>query len=201
MELWIASAKTSDMDQVAWAPLAGIITNPSVLLQAGSDWQSIGLEHREILEEIQEYTHLLAPKQLIPKIPMTSGGIAAARDLVARGYIVNVTAACTLPQVEMALNAGATYVSMYVARINDASSNQTAGYQLVEWTRDYIDRNGLEAKIMAASVRNIEQYGEVIRRGAHAVAAPPQLIKEVVFDELTDTSLKAFAQEWKNALS
>lgn len=221
MELWLATAKTEEIDEMSWAPITGIITNPSVLLQAGPDWrssvralashrsrndsvldrvhiQSIGLERSEILDEMSEYATLLAPRQLIPKVPVTQGGIAATQDLIDQGYHVNVTALCSLPQVEMALNAGARYLSMYVARINDASEDGMAGYRLIEWTREYIDRNGLEAEIMAASVRNVEQYAEVIRRGAGAVAAPPHLLGEILSDELTDRSLQAFSDEWRS---
>jgi len=223
MDLWLATAKTSEIDEISWAPIVGIITNPSVLLQAGADWrstiralashrpksegvvdrihlQSIALDHQAILGEMEEYAELLKPGQLIPKVPVTRGGIAATRDLLAQGYTVNMTALCSLPQVEVALDAGATYLSMYVARINDASDDGIAGFRLVEWTRDYIDRNGLDAQIMAASVRTPDQYAEVIRRGAHAVAAPPLLLEEVLKDDLTDRSLQAFADEWRSSV-
>lgn len=223
MKIWLATAKIEEIREVSWAPIAGVITNPTVLLDAGSDWrstirtlagyripghprsslevhiQAISRKFEEIMGEMDEYSQLLSPKLLIPKVPIGSGGLAATAELKRRGFDVNVTALCSLPQVQMALNAGASYVSMYVARMNDASENGLAGYQLVEHTRSYIERNGFDAEIMAASVRTPEQYAEVIRLGAHAVAAPPKLLTDAVYHELSAKSLDAFEHAWKEA--
>jgi transaldolase len=223
MRIWIASADIAEIEQHEWAPIAGIITNPTVLLKAGSDWrstlqaiatytprdgefsprvhvQAVSRDRDSIIREMSVYAALLVPKTLICKVPMGPGGIAATKHLVRLGFEVNITGISTIGQLQLAAEAGASFVSVYVARLNDARGGD-AGYRVVEDARRYLERYDPTIRIMAASVRDVDQYHEVIRLGAHAVAAPPQLIDRVVFDPETERSMEAFAREWRVANS
>lgn len=222
MKIWIATADTRTLNAHRWAPVEGIITNPSVLLEPGPDWEGTlralaGFDDRGtfrrsavhvqvlhsdqsgILRELDRFRELLAPKTLICKIPVGEGELAVARRLARDGEEVNMTAVCSLSQLHLAAHAGARHVSIYVARINDHGDDPEAGFRLVEEGRAYLERCGFATEIIAASVRNREQYETVMRRGAHAVAAPPALLDAVLKHELTESSLQTFREQWEHA--
>lgn len=219
MEIWLASAKVSEITAHEWVPISGLITNPSVLLAAGSDWrrtiegiaqlsvvggadvsnvhlQAIARDRESIVREMLEFAELLSPKHLVCKIPFGLGGLCAIPALAEMGFRTNVTALCTLGQLQLAERAGADYLSVYVARINDNAGGDAAGFRLVDDARSYLERVNSRAKIMAASIRSVDHYDEVIRRGAHSVAASPELLDAVRFNDLTESSLRDFAKKW-----
>ena len=221
MKIWIASADVDEISDCSWAPLEGIITNPSVLIRAGRDWkstlrtlaesdwsglraleaihlQAVSRDRDGILGEMECFAQLIQPKRLIAKVPVGPGGFAATPALIAQDMEVNVTGICSLSQAQVAIQAGARFVSVYVARVNDASRHGDGGFRLVADVREYIGRCGVDAQIMAASIRDQTQYEEIVRRGAHAVAATPQLIRQIVQDELTEQSMAAFQNDWEN---
>ena len=224
MQIWIASARISAIQKVLWAPIEGIITNPTVLLQEGPDWcatiqalahhdfgaahplrkvhlQAIGTTRDKILSEMEAFRELLAPRDLICKIPASPGGFAAIPELVRLGLVVNVTAICTLAQAQVAAQAGAAFLSVYVARINDYGEGGLSGFRLLEEVHSYVERLNLNVRVIAASVRDQQQYEEVLRCGVHGVAVSPNLLVEVVEHPLTTRSLDAFHREWdENAL-
>lgn len=220
MKIWLASAHVPTIESLLWLPLEGIITNPTVLLQAGSDWRgtvrSLGrynfgdgypLEHvhlqatgtsaEEIRRELAEYRELLFPRRLICKVPAVPEGFKALPRLVADGLAVNVTAVCSLTQAHVALQSGARFLALYVARLNEDGKDGTAGYRLVEDIRTYMERNRMEAQLIAASIRDQDQYEQVLRCGVHAVAAPPELLRQGLVHPLTESSTASFRAEWK----
>lgn len=220
MKIWIASAHVATIESLLWLPLEGIITNPTVLLQAGSDWratirslarydfgeenplervhlQATGASAEEILTEMALYSELLHPRRLICKIPATLEAYRALRWLVRDGMMVNVTAVCSIAQAQVALQGGARFVALYVARLNESGGDGTAGFRLIEDILTYIERNRLDAQVIAASIRNREQYEQVLRGGVHAVAAPPELLMQVPEHPLTESSVESFRAEWQ----
>lgn len=220
MKIWIASADVDEIRNCSWAPLEGIITNPSVLIRAGRDWkstlrnlavadwsgprpleaihlQAVSRERDGILGEMECFAQLIQPKLLVAKVPVGAAGFAAMPALIDRYTEVNLTGICSLAQAQLAIQAGARFVSIYVARVNDASQNGDGGFRLVADVREYIGRCGLDAQLIAASIRDQTQYEEIVRRGAHAVAATPQLISQIVQDELTEQSLVEFENDWE----
>lgn len=220
MKIWIASARIATIESLVWLPLEGIITNPSVLLQAGADWratvrnlarhdfgeghpleqvhvQATGATAKDIYAEMAEFRELISPRRLICKIPAVPEGYKVLPRLIDDGMTVNVTAVCSISQAQVALQGGARFVALYVARLNESDRDGTAGYRLVEDIRTYIERNGLDAEIIAASIRDQEQYEHVLRRGVHAVAAPPELLHQVLEHPLTERSVASFRSEWQ----
>ena len=220
MKIWIASAHAPTIASLLWIPLEGIITNPTVLLQAGPDWratvetlarydfgekqplervhlQALGVSAEEICAEMRTCSELLSPRRLICKIPAIAAGYEALPHLLDEGMTVNVTAVCSITQAQVALQGGASYVSIYAARLNDFDDRGTAGYRLAEDIRAYIERNRLDAELIAASIRDRAQYEQVLRLGVDAVAAPPELLTQVLEHPLTESSVESFRTEWR----
>ena len=242
MKIWLGTADTDVMQKYASLPIAGIITNPSIIskeyiklrekrfyakgaVKIPPDMvpfravlgrindipteppldeihlQILSQNKAEIIEQIHFLTKHVKNRRVIAKIPFCSAGLEAAKELQNENIQANITAVCTLAQAQMVVRFRAEYMSVYVARINDAfqDPDNAAGYVLIRKIREYIDRVDGETEIIAASIRTPQQYEQVIQEGADGVAVSPELFDECMQCSLTEQSLQSFAQEWKEA--
>lgn len=211
MEYWLASARTEDISEGRKFPLAGIVTNPSLIAQAGPAWrktlqsldstgfgpvhvQTVSCDPRAIVEQARTFRELLKHVAFIAKVPICDASLQAIPALKSMGLIVNVTAVCTVNQAAIAMAYGADLVSAYVHRITEQGGN---GYAVVENIRKIIDRDGYNARIMAVSIRNVQQLEAITLAGAHAVAISLPVLKQAVTDELSTRAIQGFAEDWK----
>lgn len=215
MKLWIASANADEVEYACqYYPIHGVITNPSIIAAEGPDWkhtvsrlndiagdlihlQVISTAETDILRDFAEFRTLIDKKTLIAKLPMTRDTLKVVPVIKRMGYGVNITAVSTYAQAIVALEEDIDYLSVYVARVSDDGGD---GLRLLHDIRNHVDKKGVSTQLIAASVRNVEQFEEVARVGADGVAAPASLLERVITSPLTDRSIQQFSADWGNVL-
>ncbi|MVX64736.1 fructose-6-phosphate aldolase [Clostridium chromiireducens] len=191
--------------------ICGVTTNPSLVAKEGRDFNEVIKEITEIVDGpisgevvsedaegmIKEGREISAiHKNMIVKIPMTVEGLKATKVLASEGIKTNVTLIFSATQALLAANAGATYVSPFLGRVDDISM---IGMDLVRDIAEIFEIHGLETEIIAASVRNPIHVIEAAKAGAHISTVPHSLILQMVKHPLTDQGLEKFKADWAAA--
>ncbi|MFW2491258.1 fructose-6-phosphate aldolase [Clostridium chromiireducens] len=191
--------------------ICGVTTNPSLIAKEGRDFNEVINEITEIVDGpisgevvsedaegmIKEGRIIAAiHKNMIVKIPMTVEGLKATKVLASEGIKTNVTLIFSATQSLLAANAGATYVSPFLGRVDDISM---IGMDLVRDIAEIFEIHGLETEIIAASVRNPIHVIEAAKAGAHIATVPHSLILQMVKHPLTDQGLEKFKADWAAA--
>ncbi len=153
----------------------------------GEDAQGMIKEGREIAA---------IHKNMIVKIPMTAEGLKATKVLSKEGIKTNVTLIFSVTQALLAANAGATYVSPFLGRIDDISMD---GMELVRNIADIFAIHGIETEIIAASVRNPIHVIQAAQAGADISTIPYSLVLQMIKHPLTDQGLEKFKADWAAA--
>ena len=207
---------TANLDNIKEAQslgiLNGVTTNPSLMAKEGIKGKDNILEHYKticeivdgdvsaevistdfegIIQEGQELA-VLNP-QIVVKIPMIEEGIKAIRYFSDKGIKTNCTLVFSLGQALIAAQAGATYVSPFIGRLDD---NGQDGIQIVKSIVDMFEKQNYQTKVLAASIRNKNHIEECAKIGAHVVTAPLSAIKELIPHTLTDIGLKKFLDDY-----
>ncbi|GFZ32921.1 putative transaldolase [Clostridium zeae] len=191
--------------------ICGVTTNPSLIAKEGRDFNEVIKEITEIVDGaisgevvsedaegmIKEGRKIAAiHKNMIVKIPMTEEGLAATKVLASEGIKTNVTLIFSVTQALLAANAGATYVSPFLGRIDDISMD---GMDLVRDIAEIFEIHGIETMIIAASVRNPIHVIQAAKSGAHIATVPHSLMLQMVKHPLTDQGLEKFKSDWAAA--
>ena len=207
---------TANLDNIKEAQALGILngvtTNPSLMAKEGIKGKDNILEHYNdickivdgdvsaevistnfegMIQEGQELAHLNS--QIVVKIPMIEDGIKAIRYFSDNGIKTNCTLVFSLGQALIAAQAGATYVSPFIGRLDD---NGQDGIQIVKNIIDVFEKYNYRTKVLAASIRNKNHIEECAKIGAHVVTAPLSAIKELIPHTLTDIGLKKFLDDY-----
>ena len=207
---------TANLDNIKEAQslgiLNGVTTNPSLMAKEGIKGKDNILEHYKTICEIvdgdvsaevistdfegmiregQELA-ILNP-QIVVKIPMIKEGIKAIRYFSDKGVKTNCTLVFSLGQALIAAQAGATYVSPFIGRLDDYGQD---GIQIVKSIVDMFEKQNYQTKVLAASIRNKNHIEECAKIGAHVVTAPLSAIKELIPHTLTDIGLKKFLDDY-----
>lgn len=215
MRFFIDSANLDNIKEAqALGILNGVTTNPSLIAKEGIKGKVNVLEHYKTICEIvdgdvsaevistdfegmiregQELA-VLNP-QIVIKIPMIEDGIKAIRYFSKKGIKTNCTLVFSLGQALIAAQAGATYVSPFIGRLDD---NGQDGIQIVKSIVDMFEKQNYQTKVLAASIRNKNHIEECAKIGAHVVTAPLSSIKELIPHTLTDIGLKKFLDDYTN---
>jgi transaldolase len=129
------------------------------------------------------------------KLPLTWDGLKACRTLTSEGTIVNVTLCFSANQALLAAKAGATFISPFVGRLDDAGQD---GMELVREIRTVYDNYAeLETQILAASIRHVTHVKQAALIGADVATVPPAVLRALVQHPLTDRGLELFLADWK----
>lgn len=207
---------TADLEEIRRAAAAGLIdgitTNPSLLSKAaGAEG-----DPRAILEEIcalvpgpisaevvatDAETMVREGKKLskiadniVVKAPLTEAGLIACRRLRSDGIPVNVTLCFSPTQALLAAKADASYISPFVGRLDDIS---TDGMDLIRQIRVIYDNYGFGTEILAASIRHPQHVVESAMAGADVGTMPPKVLWQLLQHPLTDKGLAAFLADWE----
>jgi len=130
------------------------------------------------------------------KVPCTSDGLMACRELARNHHIrVNVTLIFNSAQAVMASKAGATYVSPFVGRLVD---NSISGTGAIKYIADLYAKQGVETKIIAASIRDVHSVTESFYNGAHVCTIPPSVFDHMYGHVLTDVGMDQFNKDWES---
>lgn len=207
---------TANLDQIKEAEdlgiLDGVTTNPSLMAKEGITGQENILKHyKDICDIVEgdvsaevistdfegmvregEALAAMDPK-IVVKVPMIAEGIKAIKYFTDNGIKTNCTLVFSAGQALLAAKAGATYVSPFIGRLDDISTN---GLQLIEQIRLIFDNYGYDTQILAASVRHAMHIIECAEIGADVMTGPLSAIKALLKHPLTDQGLEQFLADY-----
>lgn len=195
--------------------LDGVTTNPSLIYKEGIyGVKNIYNHYRNICEIVDgdvsaevisdkyddilkegEFLYDLHPNIVI-KIPITENGIKAINYFTSQGIKTNCTLVFSSGQAILAAKAGATYVSPFIGRLDDCSTN---GLSLIEEIRTIYDNYEFDTKILAASIRHTIHITECALIGADVITSPLLVIKSLLNHPLTNNGIKKFISDYKKS--
>ena len=188
----------------------GITTNPTLVRKSGVDYlefiktlsrdfafESISAEvdgetSFEMLVNSIKYRDIA--DNITIKLPLTVEGLKACKELSSQGVTTNVTLCFSAAQSVMAAKAGATYISPFVGRMND---NSFSGVELVRAISGLYCAQGVETKVLAASLRDVHHVSRCLLYGASVVTLPPAVFDKMYNHVLTDAGLSIFEKDFK----
>ena len=208
---------TANLDQIKEAQdlgvLDGVTTNPSLMAKEGITGAENILKHyvaicdavegdvsAEVIAVdfegmVKEGEQLAAlHPQIVVKIPMVKDGIKALKYFSDRKIKTNCTLIFSAGQALLAAKAGATYVSPFIGRLDDVS---TDGIFLINEIREIYDNYAFETEILAASVRHTMHIINCAKIGADVMTGPLNTITGLLNHPLTDIGLKKFLDDFK----
>jgi transaldolase len=207
---------TANIDQIKQAVklgvISGVTTNPSLLAkETTNDYETVtkkicgiidGPVSVEVLSETAEEMIKEArikaswAKNVNIKIPITPAGLEATSVLSKEGIEVNVTLCFSANQCLLGALAGATYVSIFIGRLDDAGQD---GMQVVEDTLSLLSNYpNLEAQVIAASIRNPMHVTYAAMAGAEVATVPYTVLMQMIQHPMTDIGIKRFLSDWKS---
>ena len=211
---------TANLDQIREAQdlgvLDGVTTNPSLMAKEGISGTDRVMKHYVDICEIvgdgdvsaeviatdfdgmvKEGEELAAlHENIVVKVPMTKDGVKAIRYFTDKGIRTNCTLIFSAGQALLAAKAGASYVSPFVGRLDDISTN---GIDLIEQIRTIFDNYGFDTEILAASVRHPMHVIACAEIGADVMTGPLSVILQLLKHPLTDIGLAQFLADHKKA--
>jgi len=208
---------TANLEQIKEAQALGILdgvtTNPSLMAKEGITGEQNIINHYKAICNIVEgdvSAEVIATDfegmikegealadldpQIVVKIPMIADGIKACKYFSDKGIKTNVTLVFSAGQALLAAKAGATYMSPFIGRLDDIS---TDGLGLIEEIRLIYDNYGYETQILAASVRHTMHIIDCAKIGADVMTGPLSAIKGLLKHPLTDIGLAQFLADYK----
>ena len=208
---------TANLNQIKEAQdlgvLDGVTTNPSLMAKEGITGSENILNHyREICSIVDgdvsaevistdfdgmikegEMLSALNP-QIVVKLPMIKAGVKACKYFSDKGVKTNVTLVFSVGQAILAAKAGATYVSPFIGRLDDIS---TDGLNLISEIRHVYNNYGFDTQILAASVRHTMHVIDCAKIGADVMTGPLSSIEGLLKHPLTDIGLAKFLEDFK----
>jgi len=210
MKIFIDSG---DIDEIKEAQSMGVIdgvtTNPSLLAKGGKPTRAaiaaiceivdgpisaevVATDKDAILSEGRELAKI--HKNVVVKVPLIEEGLKAVRIFTEEGIRTNVTLCFSASQALLAAKAGASYISPFVGRIDDAAGD---GMELVQQIVTIYDNYGFDTQVLTASVRGPLHFVQAALIGSHVATLPLKVIKQLLKHPLTDTGLAQFLADAK----
>ena len=210
MELFIDTAEIDEIKSLNITGLIdGVTTNPSLIAKSG---RNIIETIEEICNEvsgpvsaevtatdfetmIKEGRKLSAIAQNVAiKVPLTFDGLRACKVFSEDGIMVNVTLCFNSAQAILAAKAGASFISPFIGRLDDIGSD---GINLISEITEIYDIHGFETKVLAASIRSVQDIIDSAKFGADVATIPPKFLKAMYNHPLTDKGLADFLADCK----
>lgn len=208
---------TANLDQIRDAQdlgiLDGVTTNPSLMAKEGIRGTNAIMQHYKTICEIVDgdisaevlsatYDEIIAEGEelasihpnIVVKIPMNRDGVKALKYFSDKGIRTNCTLIFSAGQALLAAKAGATYVSPFLGRLDDVS---TDGLNLIDEIRTIYDNYGFETQILAASIRHAMHIVNCAKIGADVITSPLAPILSLLKHPLTDNGLAQFVEDSK----
>ncbi|NLP56593.1 fructose-6-phosphate aldolase [Lutibacter sp. B1] len=214
MKFFIDTANLAQIEEAqALGVLDGVTTNPSLMAKEGITGKDNILKHyvdicnivegdvsaeviatdfEGMVKEGEELASL--HPQIVVKLPMIADGIKACKYFSDRGIRTNVTLVFSAGQALLAAKAGATYVSPFLGRLDDIS---TDGLNLIAEIRQIYDNYEFDTQILAASIRHTMHVIECAKIGSDVMTGPLSSIKGLLKHPLTDIGLAQFLADYK----
>src|SRR5688500_17407946 len=210
MKFFVDTADTAEIaDLAATGLLDGVTTNPSLVHKAGRDFievtreicglvsgpvsaEVVALDHDGMMREAETLRKIA--DNVCVKVPLTIDGLKTCKKLTGDGTMVNVTLCFSANQALLAAKAGATFISPFLARLDDIGQT---GMELIADIRLIYDNYDFPTQLLAASLRQPSHVTESAKLGADVMTAPPAVIRQLFKHPLTDAGLKAFLADWE----
>jgi transaldolase len=216
MELYVDSANIKEIRHSAeLGIISGVTTNPSLLAKEDPNvdikelildiYKTVGghlsvevvsTDTDGMLKEADEILSWF-PEATI-KIPMIPAGLSAVKELYRREVPTNVTLIFSATQALAAANAGATYVSVFLGRLDDVGHN---GAEVVGQVAEIWDMHGMTSQIIAASIRHPLHIIDCAKAGAHISTVPYKVLMQSLKHPLTDLGLQSFLNDYEKMKS
>ncbi|NLJ49538.1 MAG: fructose-6-phosphate aldolase [Candidatus Atribacteria bacterium] len=210
MKFFIDTANVEEIrDAIQLGVLDGVTTNPTLVAKTGRSFKEVIMEICSIVdgpvsaevvsleaEGMIREGRLLSgwAPNIVVKIPILPEGLKAIKILSQENIQINTTLVFNPLQALMAAKAGATYISPFLGRLDDVSSD---GMSLVRDIKIILDNYGFKAQIIASSIRHPMHVVEAAKIGAHVATIPYSVIKNLIKHPLTDIGIKNFLADWE----
>ena len=206
---------TANVDEIRKASkrgfIYGVTTNPSLIAKEGRDFNEviqeitqivdgpisgevISLEAEKMIEEAREIAKI--HPNMVVKIPMTAAGLEAVSVVSKEGIKTNVTLIFSATQALLAARAGATYVSPFLGRLDDIS---TDGLALIEDIAEIFSIHDIDTQIIAASIRHPMHVLECAKAGADIATVPYKVLMQMIEHPLTKSGMEGGMKNWGSA--
>lgn len=213
MQLFIDSANPDEVRAAyALGRVSGVTTNPSSVASLGRPYtdiikeliectegpislEVIATDYQTILSQARSLARL--SHKVVVKIPCTSDGLQAVRQLTTEQIKTNVTLVFSLSQAVLAAQAGATYCSVFVGRLEDVAEHSAD--ELLAQVRTVYDDHKITTQLLAASIRNEAHFEKAMIEGADIITAPFHVLERMIKHQLTDIGLQKFLDDWARA--
>ncbi|MBM7866543.1 fructose-6-phosphate aldolase [Heliobacterium gestii] len=190
--------------------ISGVTTNPSLIAKEGRNFREVVQEIAAIVDgpisaevistdaegmvaEARELAKI--HPNIVIKIPMCAAGLSATAKLAQEGIRTNVTLIFSANQGLMAANAGATYVSPFVGRLDDIGHD---GMDVLRELVEIFDIHGIATEIIAASIRHPVHVTAAARAGAPIATVPFKVLLQMIKHPLTDSGIERFLKDWES---
>jgi transaldolase len=210
MKLFIDTGSVAEVeDLAAWGVLSGATTNPTLLAKEQGDPGDIlrricelvdGPVSAEVVsadpDGMVEEGRALASlhEHVIVKVPFSRAGLAATRELTTHGHRVNMTLVFSASQALLAGEAGSTYISCFMGRLDDLSVDSKA---VLEEIVGALRPSDSHARVLAASLRHPLHAVIAARVGCEVATAPGKVLRQMLDHPLTDAGIERFSADWK----
>jgi transaldolase len=211
MRLFIDTGSVAEVEKIAgWGVLSGATTNPSLLAKEDGDPGDIikricelvngpvsaEVVSREPGEMVAEGRALRAlHEHVVVKVPFGPAGLAATRELSSDGIPVNMTLVFSATQALLTAEAGATYASCFMGRLDDISVDSA---QVVGEIVDALRPGGVTTQVLAASIRNPMHVVTAAQLGCEVATVPGKVLEQMLDHPLTTAGIAKFEQDWQS---
>ena len=210
MKLFIDTGSVAEVEEIAgWGILSGATTNPTLLAKEDGDPGDIA---RRIIDLVQgpvslevvstETDGMVAEGRalaaiddhVVVKVPFSRAGLAATRQLADDGIPVNMTLVFSANQALLSAEAGATYISCFMGRLDDISVDSA---QVVREIVETLRPGGYTSQVLAASLRHPEHVITAARLGCEVATVPAKVLRAMLDHPLTEKGIAKFASDWE----
>lgn len=217
MKLFIDSSDIKEIEKYAWL-VDGITLNQTLISRENMSYPELiervntiidghislpinAAETDDIISQAVEYAEI--SNKIVSKISMTENGLKAVKELSKKNIKTNVTLVFSSDQVLLAAKAGASYVSIFVGRLDDKGYD---GMRVVKDSVEILYSYDFDTEIIVASIRNPMHVVKAAKAKAHIATIPPKVLSAMFKHELTDAGIEKFENDWsgykvKNSLT
>jgi transaldolase len=210
MKFFADTAEISEIQELANTGLLdGVTTNPTLIHKSGRNFievvgdiakivkgpvsaEVVALDYEGMMREADVLRKIA--DNIAVKVPLTPDGLKACKALAGDGTMVNVTLCFSAAQALLAAKAGATFISPFIGRLDDIS---TDGMELIADIRLIYDNYDFPTQILAASIRHPMHVVGAAKFGADVMTAPPKIIWQLFKHPLTDAGIASFLKDWQ----
>lgn len=210
MKFFVDTADINEIKELAATGLIdGVTTNPSLIKKSGKEFiplieeicdivsgpvsaEVASTDYETMIKEANKLKDIA--ENVAIKVPLTEDGLKVCKELSDGGTMVNVTLCFSAGQAILAAKAGASFISPFVGRLDDISSD---GMNLIaDIVTIYDNYPNFDTEILVASIRNPMHIIESAKMGADIATCPANVIKQLYKHPLTDAGLDAFVKDW-----